>query len=557
MDYRYLKQQLMKTFQQLVIFDIKEVKLVEIRPLMDKAVVYDLTDQTNEKLNRKYYMGSYNYTPMIIILEDYSRQGVEDHYQEYLTTIYNLYGAIVKHQTRMTPYEEMEFLSNELSESDQQIHWIWFREKEFYLPNKIMSRAKSWIELNPSFKIYLWTNLIDRSELEDFISELNEDNRQYFIKEQIIVKYQEDILTSIEQFYDRLDHKSEMTENVLQHLFNSHPPVTTTSTNTISTSTHTTLTTIITTQTQNNYKINRIFRVDLLRIILLNLYGGIYCDFNDTICFYPMKYLLTMYQGQYFLGTDYDTEHTIFRNNYFIYNSLNNKEFLDISIKCINKAVNEYVRITSPTYIHQYYELCLEFLVLLNQTIQTIQTDIFLIPMLLQLEKIKTIIDEDKLKEPGRIINLIAEILGYFGSRFPIFKQLSQRIIQELDAIDVNCLRSYVVRQKMGRRRRHILNEIMLPIVYEQEKLDTMVSTCEFYDYFLMKYAIIMTIGDLILSTNIAYIEEIKTLIPYSRSNRLSTISMITHVYDGTSYGLAKNYETISPIVNDLRREFL
>lgn len=556
MDYRYLKQQLMKTFQQLVIFDIKEVKLCETLPHREKAIKYDLTDQNNKQIMRKYYMGSYNYTPLIVTLED---RPTNDPFTDSVVTIYNLYNAIVKHQTHMVFKDEMDNLVEELTDSDRQIHWVWFREREFCLPDKIMSRAKSWIQLNPTFKFYLWTNLIDHEELMEFISNLSESNKQYFIDGKIIVRYQDDTYMAIEEFCQRFgSYLDQDAIDIIKHLYDVKQPLTNAITSTFSSATHTTVTTTITTETQNNYKINRIFRVDMLRVIILCLFGGIYSDFNDTICFYPMKYLLTLYRDEYFMGTDYDIDHPIYRNNYFIYSPLDNKGFIDLSLKCINKATKEYMRITSTDYMKQYYDVCLEFLTQLNLKSQLSTSDVFMIPILIQLDSFKKIISDDKYKECSRVINMIAELCDYFGGEIPMLKNVHQRLSQELESVDLNLLRTYQIKRKMNRRRRHTLTEFMLPVIYDQGKMQKMTESFEYYDNFLMKYAVYMTIGDLILSTNISYIcDEIKNLIPYSRSNRLSTISMITHVYDGTSYGLARTYDAIDPSINDLRREFL
>lgn len=540
MDYRYLRQQLMKNFQQLVICELKEVQLDSVQSIMNRSVVYDLTNKdNNDTTPRKYYTGFHNYKTIIIVLE---YRPYDDPYIDYLTDIYNLYGAIVKQQTRMILYDEMEKLSDQLTESDRQIHWIWFREKGFCLPDKIMSRAKSWIELNPTFKFYLWSNLSDQEELDEFLSALNETNRHYFTEGHIVVKYANEVLQCVEKFCHLYGSQLNCyVHEILYHLYEVTTETTSGSAETL----------------KKNYKINRIFRTDILRVILLNIFGGIYCDFNDTICFYPMKYLLTMYHGSFFIGTDYDVEHPVFRNNYFLYNTLNNKEFLDNSIQCVNKAVNEYRRITTTDYMMQYYELCLEFLTLMNQNHANVSEIVTLVPIFLQSTKLKKLIELDNLKDTVRVINLVAEIFGFFGQKIDVFKQLSQRITQEVAFLDVNCLKMYNIKRKNNYRRKRLSVNLCLPIIYDKTILDKIVDTYEFRDYFLIKYAIIMTVGDLILSTNTAYIGEFKNLIPYSRSNRLSTISMMTHIYDGTSYGLVKNYETIRPDTHDLRIEFL
>lgn len=554
MDYRYLKQRLMRTFQQLVIFDLREVKAVEVCAVRDNAIIYDLTTASSS-LQKVYYMGSHNYKPLIVILE---KNDLSDPYQSYLSTVYNLYGAIVKHQTQMVSFQEMEDQAENLSDSDRTLHWIWFRDKDTYLPDKIMSRAKSWIELNPDFTFYLWTNLIDPIELDDFLSTLHESNRDYFTSGRITVKYHDEMLSCLDDFCQKYRFQLDSdAETILHHLFDFRKPVTEATTNTTTTSTHTTVTTTIQTVNQNNYKINRIFRVDLWRVIVINLFGGIYCDFNDTICFYPMKYLLTMYPNTYFVGTDYDIEHPVFRNNYFIYSSLENPEFTELSLRCINKGIKEYIRLTEPSYINIYYDLCIDFIQALNQQMPPIRDDISLVPIFLELERLKLILEQDKLKDIPRIIMIAADILGYFERQYAPLKSLSQKILSELEQLDINCLKISRIKRKNHRRYRYVNTELVLPINYDQVVLNRMITGFEFHDYFLMKYAIHMTIGDLILSTNISYIDEIKNLIPYSRSNRLSTISMLTHVYDGTSYGLTKNYETFDQFANDLRREFL
>jgi hypothetical protein len=189
--------------------------------------------------------------------------------------------------------------SQQLSPNDLQMHWIWFREKGFYLPDKILVRAKSWIELNPTLRFQLWTNLVDVEEPRDFISQLNEDHQKLMMSGRIEIKYQSDLCQIVEQFCHTYLESLRTECDFLHHLYCEQPPVINAITQYTTTPTHHTMTTTIQTELQNTYKINRIFRVDLLRIIVLCLCGGLYSDFNDTICFYPMKYFLTMYRGEY------------------------------------------------------------------------------------------------------------------------------------------------------------------------------------------------------------------------------------------------------------------
>jgi len=536
MDYKTLKQNLMNTFQQLVIFELRETKLCEVKQLMNTAVVHDLTCG-NDMYPKKYYVGTYDFKPIIIILEDFLSQG--DAYKDYITIIYNIYCAIVKKSKGMMHYDEIFELTKGLTDSDKTINWIWFREKNYCLPDKIITRARSWIELNPEYTFNLWTNLTDKNELNEFISALNDEHKKYFTEGKIVIKYQEQTFSVVQAFYEKYHSRlNEGAESVFKTLFEKCEQQ----------------------QHIGNYKINRIFKTDMLRVILLNMLGGIYSDFNDTICFFPMKYLLTLYKDEYFVGSDHDIEHPIFRNNYFMYNSMKDNEYVDLSLKLINKATIQYLELNSLEHFKKYFDVCLEFVSMVNQQRPTM-SDICLIPIYMQSGALKNILDNDKKKDPNRILSFIIELLVYFSNEITQLVPICDKLKIEAENIDKNQLNFGQVKQRRNRRRRNNritqVFEVNYPIMFDLDKIEKMTNTYDYRDYFLIKYACFMTNGDLITSTNFAYISEIKNLIPFCRSNRLSTISMITHIYDGTSYGLNKNYEMVSEQADDLRRNFL
>lgn len=546
--YQSLRSQLMKTFPQLVIYDLREVSEIPTgRPGMS---VHDLS---NGRSPVRYYYGVSGTHSTTIILP--MIQGSPE-----VEITYNLYGSLVRNFKHYVTYEQMEQLTQELIPSDLQLHWIWFREKGFYLPNKIVTRATSWIELNPTFRIRLWTNLTDRNELDDFLSKLTEDRRKLFTDGKIEVKYQNDLTQTIEQFI----RVSPVQTEFLRRLFTPPSSITTATTRYETTATHNTMTTVIQTEIPNNYKINRIFRVDLLRIILLCLYGGVYADFNDTICFFPMKYLLTMYRGQFLVGTDYDLEHPVFRNNYFLYTPQDHPEFLKLCVRCLENASHEYLRITHPSYIHQYYQMSLQLMEDLSKTHPN--GDLSVISTGLGLASLQQLLAEDPRKDAHRVLCLINDIYGYWAQEYQIeiFINLHQQMTEELELVDQHALRFKEVRRKRRKNRKTSstssrTRQLGEPI--DRSWMDTIVASYHFHDYFLLKYATHMTIGDLILNTNLAYTDEIKNLVPYLRLNRLSTISMLTHLYDGTSYGLNRVYEPGTPTASnstfDLKRDLL
>jgi hypothetical protein len=531
MDYPHILQQLMKQFPQLVIFDLKETELCSH---VTASSVYDLSTSTK----RLCYAPTHNLEPIAVVIDD-PMTGNADH--DRLNIIYNLYGALVRKQKQCVSPSEMERLSQELTEHDRQIHWIWFREKGFHLPDKIIHRARSWIELNPDFKCYLWTNLVDRLELDDFLLTLSQEHRNLFEQGKIIVKYQHETFSCVTQFIEHVDPQQ---RHVLLNLFEHHQPITTAEIKTSEELQRHITTTIITTEQKKPFKIDRIFKTDILRIILLFLHGGIYCDFNDTVCFYPMKYLLTFYRDQFFVGTDYDTDHPIYRNNYFLYTSFKNRDFISLGLRCVTKAINEYIRITNPSYAQQYYQLGVSLFDMIKDT----PSGSSILTQMVNSPDLQQIIKEDKLKDIPRVLGLIADLYEYMG-----LTNLSQKLKQELDAVDLHSLKNAVIRLKTRRRNRHHTTQETDAVV-NGPRPPPFNGNHEFYDYFLIKYAIHMTIGDLILSTNIAYTDEITNLVPFLRINRLSTISMLTHFYDGTSYGLEKKYGHTAQNEQDLRQ---
>jgi len=70
-----------------------------------------------------------------------------------------------------------------------------------------------------------------------------------------------------------------------------------------------------------------------------------------------------------------------------------------------------------------------------------------------------------------------------------------------------------------------------------------------------MKYACIMINGDLLVYTNIAFIRDVKNLVPFSKYDKMSSVSMMGHIYDATSYGSTKGYHIVDE--QDMRSKFL
>ena len=155
------------------------------------------------------------------------------------------------------------------------------------------------------------------------------------------------------------------------------------------------------------YRISRLFLTDTIRVIVLNLHGGIYCDFNDTICLYPMKYLLPLYHGTFCVGADSYPDQPTLRNNYFIYASHPSpNEFTLTSVQVINRAIDHYYHITSPQYLHRYMQLCLDSCYALSRQPDPAQW----IPQLIKLPSLVELL-ANNYKTYSRVIGLMVAMM--------------------------------------------------------------------------------------------------------------------------------------------------
>ena len=503
MDYRYLKETLAQKYLQLSIFNFKlideEPAIVHRESTKHCSYPVYIRHDFSTSTNKKIYYGSYGMKNYIIIIDV---MNCNNDYDEYLWRTFNFYNIVVKNANKLVTLDEMN--NFELSTDDKQINWVWFRNKDFYLPDKIMYRAKSWIILNPDFKVNLWTDLKNNVELDDFISKLNDENKKYFIDGTINVKYIDDIKVVISKFYennsDRLDSRFNIVWDELL---------------------------------DKKFKVSCLFKTDGFRVMMLNVVGGIYCDFNDTMCYFPMKYLLSLYKGEFFFGTDVGIERPECRNNYFMFNTIGNPEYLDMSIDILNSAIGEYYRITSREYCMLYVNLC-------NDALGKLKKNESVLQVIVNSELLKPIL-EDKKKNINRVCMLISNVFDYYKIG------ISDVINTELKHINQHSL---ACNKLITFKRQYKVNNEC-----DYSSLVSEIITDEFLDYFLMKYACIMINGDLLVYTNIAFIRDVKNLVPFSKYDKMSSVSMMGHIYDATSYGSTKGYHIVDE--QDMRSKFL
>jgi hypothetical protein len=243
--------------------------------------------------------------------------------------IYNIYSTHYLKTQQIYKLFEIDHKINDLDKNTFNIHWIWFRKPNFKLPNAIMKRAISWICMNPQFKFNLWTDLQDYNELLDFISELDDIYKELFLKEKIKVVYHKDVLKFINNFM----RKQGKNYGLLIDIFN------------------------------RKKKHEIIYKTDYLRYMILYELGGIYTDFNDCVCLYPMTLFLTFYENDFIFGRDSAESHKEFDyNNYFIYTKKGNKELLDFMIKSLDNLEQLTLFINDNALIKKSIDLFLNIM---------------------------------------------------------------------------------------------------------------------------------------------------------------------------------------------------
>lgn len=184
--------------------------------------------------------------------------------------------------------------------SDRQVHWVWFRKSPSYkLSEEIVLRAASWIELNPGYTFHLWTNLVDAEELQDFLSALPEDLRDRYFKQSITVHYDAEFRGVV---FDWVQQYAPELLDLYKQVW------------------------------ESKERQDTVMKTDYCRNILLDVFGGIYTDFNDLVCLASIEPVLEAHAGRCIGVTDNTTHENT--SNYFMYSGKGCQEWHDRSVEC-------------------------------------------------------------------------------------------------------------------------------------------------------------------------------------------------------------------------------
>jgi hypothetical protein len=198
-----------------------------------------------------------------------------------------------------------------------EFHWLWFRLDANKLSPKIVSRAVSWIKMNPEINFNLWTNIRTQEEVEDYFSlvandpVVGPDYREFFLP-RVKVHLFLDLWKMTREFFESIPINNQLASwsNMLDII--------------------------------NNIldRSSMIFKTDIVRCMILYLKGGWYADFNDTYCLIKLKYAINQSNPEtIYMGSDYNHRHN---NNYIMYCPAKNEVWLNNTLKILGFSFRIY-----------------------------------------------------------------------------------------------------------------------------------------------------------------------------------------------------------------------
>jgi hypothetical protein len=281
--------------------------------------------------------------------------------------------------------------------------------------------------------------------------------------------------------------------------------------------------------------------------------GGIYADFNDTVCLYPMDYLLTQYQNDYFICTDLEDMSHI--SNYFMYNSQNNQEFLKYTIDILNTYHKIYNVNTSAQIYDFLKQASYEMLILIKNN-KTINIDDML---LTSIDKFDEFLNELSINENNEAYKQIININDIKNVNNKIFFCLV--FLENVYKLDLPMKKLIVQLLKYIKKSNNRTKQIPIDVNVTEEHLNDFENITSSIDFKENQYYFIFTgciARHIMHYTNMPYAITRQgntsfNLVPFSYLTRFMTyISMMGHFGDGTSYGIDKKYNYDNKLLNIL-----
>ncbi len=223
--------------------------------------------------------------------------------QNELYVFVNLLRPLCLHEYSALSLAEVEAIEYPATLS-RNMHWIWFKIGKRPFPAKAAECVRSWRTLNPELTFHIWCNLPTQEAIKAYFGEEIVGNAEIHTMSDVYACVESELQEHADEFRRILEDP--------------HPNAT-------------------------------LLKTDIVRICVLQKWGGWYSDINDTMCLMPLKYVAHDGKSVKRFGADYAPVDVGGRvcettNNYFMYWDAGNTDIH----ACLHKEIWQYV-----PFLHQ------------------------------------------------------------------------------------------------------------------------------------------------------------------------------------------------------------
>lgn len=399
--------------------------------------------------------------------------------------------------------KKVYFLSEEIINTkinkvpEQLVHWVWFRKNNKKLTPEISERAMSWIAINPNAYFHLWTNLKNSDEWIEFLSEIADEIKKIFL-DKIIIHYNDETMgltLKVMQEYKNNEYYDEESYQLLYDEF------------------------------MSTYKNALIFKTDIIRLMILYEYGGVYTDFNDCLCLSPIKNIFAIHDINKPLGVS-DSNDLNHASNYFLYSPKGSDHWKMIMFEMMQNAKHIVWFLKNNEMKENVINLCLKLIELMTKDDFCIRDDI---DAYNNLDRIY----EDKFKKLPYLGDKVKPITLYYWRIF--FYSIILDMLEDNNSKET--IRSLLMEvKKKSKKNKNDVQRIYPKIFFDIEKFNEKFDKA--YNFWWTDY----NLNAIMHFTNLPIYCRMRKheiyLLPYGYYYRYGClVSWVGHLGDGGSYG--------------------
>lgn len=252
-------------------------------------------DDTKHVLYKVEYPNEYgakNGILLVIPMREWDSLETDDRREQYIAV--NCYVNLVLKKGVHRTWSDMDAQDESLV--GQTLNWVWFR-KPGSTKRVSVEPMLTWIEHNPELNFVLWTDFNGEEDIEEVFG-------PEFPRDKVTVKYIADTLEIVK------DEDAGFVKLVEDRI---HERV-------------------------------LVAKTDYLRALILDRFGGFYCDLNDCVCFGPIRHWFREVQNRDMI-LPCDTFNNVQISNYFVYVKKGSRRFRDLHLSKLKKfpSVKRYL----------------------------------------------------------------------------------------------------------------------------------------------------------------------------------------------------------------------